>query len=84
MGHQSGWRHEPGSYNACPNEAVTSFLSSQALCVKFSVLFGEIGFGCMLFPDHSAPETAGESSRGTGFYSFSLPRGGRAEYGSQI
>ncbi len=26
MGHQSGWRHEPGNYKACPNEAVTSFL----------------------------------------------------------
>ncbi len=26
MGRQSGWRHEPGSYKACPNEAVTNFL----------------------------------------------------------
>ncbi len=26
MRRQSGWRHEPGSYKACPNEAVTSFL----------------------------------------------------------
>ncbi len=26
MGRQSGWRHELGSYKACPNEAVTNFL----------------------------------------------------------
>ncbi len=26
MGRQSGWRHKPGIYKACPNEAVTSFL----------------------------------------------------------
>ncbi len=26
MGRQSGWRQEPGSYKACPNKAVTSFL----------------------------------------------------------
>ncbi len=26
LGCQSGWCHEPGSYKACPNEAVTSFL----------------------------------------------------------
>ncbi len=30
---QSGWRHEPGSYKACPNEAVTAF------CVFTSTLF---------------------------------------------
>ncbi len=29
MGRQSGWRHEPGSYKACPNEAVTSLKSEQ-------------------------------------------------------
>ncbi len=29
MGHQSGWRHEPGSYKAYPNEAVTSLKSKQ-------------------------------------------------------
>ncbi len=26
MRRQSGWRHEPGGYKACPNEAATSFL----------------------------------------------------------
>ncbi len=26
MGRQSGWCQEPGSYKACPNKAVTSFL----------------------------------------------------------
>ncbi len=26
---QSGWRHEPGNYKACPNEAVTSLKSEQ-------------------------------------------------------
>ncbi len=26
MGRQSGWRHKPGIYKACPNVAVTSFL----------------------------------------------------------
>ncbi len=29
MGRQSGWRHEPGSYKACPNEAVNSLKSEQ-------------------------------------------------------
>ncbi len=29
MGCQSGCRHEPGSYKACPNEAVTSLKSEQ-------------------------------------------------------
>ncbi len=26
---QSGWRHEPGNYKSCPNEAVTSLKSEQ-------------------------------------------------------
>ncbi len=41
MGRQSGWRHEPGSYAACPNEAVMThklFVSSQAFCVFTSAL----------------------------------------------
>ncbi len=29
MGRQSEWRHESGSYKACPNEAVTSLKSDQ-------------------------------------------------------
>ncbi len=29
MGRQGGWRHKPGSYKACPNEAVTSLKSEQ-------------------------------------------------------
>ncbi len=29
MGRQIGWRHEPGNYKACPNEAVTRLKSEQ-------------------------------------------------------
>ncbi len=29
MGRQSGWRHKPGNYKSCPNEAVTSLKSEQ-------------------------------------------------------
>ncbi len=29
MGRQSGWRHEPGSYKACPNEVVNCLKSKQ-------------------------------------------------------
>ncbi len=192
LGHQSGWCHEPGSYKACPNEAVTSFLclhkhsvwncpcliwfclsvfitsnmaskqqqgfrmcvhpcpcyltggDTHILCVAclgeeharselplltlwsrccrgtakaavlefakgsvsrgrdghclFSAVTWQIqclsgwtrwcrrcqGFICMLFPRSLCSRESWREFAGPGFYYFSLPRGGRAEYGSQI
>ncbi len=42
------------------------------------------GFVCMHFPRSHCSRESWREFAGTGFYYFSLPRGGRAEYGSQI
>ncbi len=42
------------------------------------------GFVCMHFPRSICSRESWRKFAGTGFYYFSLPRGGRAEYGSRI
>ncbi len=42
------------------------------------------GFVCMHFPRSLCSRVSWREFAGTEFYYFSLPRGGRAEYGSQI
>ncbi len=73
MGRQSGWRHEPGIYKACPNKAVTRLLCVHKRSVKLSLSY--LSYPCLSVFNYKA-EMASKQQQVFRMCVYPCPRNG--------